>query len=61
MRKSDRAVGYIGYVSSFELALKIEGLRPHTVSCYVREAKRLLVHCYHQAFRCRPSLSWVWM
>ena len=45
MRKSDRAVGYVGYVSSFELALKIEGLRPHTVSCYVREAKRLGEHC----------------
>jgi site-specific recombinase XerD len=45
MRKSDRAVGYVGYVSSFELALKIEGLRPHTISCYVREAKRLGEHC----------------
>ena len=45
MRTSDRAVGYVGYVSSFELALKIEGLRPHTVSCYVREAKRLGEHC----------------
>jgi site-specific recombinase XerD len=45
MRKSDRAVGYVGYVSSFQLALKIEGLRPHTVSCYVREANRLGEHC----------------
>ena len=44
MRKSDRAVGYVGYISSFELALKIEGLRPHTVSCYVRDAKRLGEH-----------------
>jgi len=45
MRKSDRAVGYVGYVSSFELALRIEGLRSHTVSCYVRDAKRLGEHC----------------
>ena len=41
MGNPDTAVGYVGYLDSFALALKVEGLRPHTISCYVRDARRL--------------------
>ena len=35
---------YVGILDSFALLLKVEGLRPHTISCYVREARRLGEH-----------------
>jgi len=44
MNRRDTAVGYVGEIDSFALALKVEGLKPHTVSCYVREARRLGEH-----------------
>lgn len=41
MENADTAVNYVIYLDSFALSLKVEGLRPHTISCYVREARRL--------------------
>jgi len=36
--------GYTGLLDSFALSLRVEGLRPHTVSCYLRDARRLGEH-----------------
>ena len=41
MENADTAVNYVIYLDSFALSLKVEGLRPHTISCYVRDARRL--------------------
>ena len=41
MENTDTAVNYVIYLDSFALSLKVEGLRPHTISCYVRDAYRL--------------------
>ena len=41
MENTDKAVDYVIYLDSFALSLKVEGLRPHTISCYVRDARRL--------------------
>ncbi len=41
MENTDTAVNYVIYLDSFALSLKVEGLKPHTISCYVREARRL--------------------
>ena len=41
MENADTAVNYVIYLDSFALSLKVEGLRPHTISCYVRDAYRL--------------------
>jgi site-specific recombinase XerD len=35
---------YVAVLESFALALKVEGLRPHTISSYVRDARRLGEH-----------------
>ncbi len=35
------AVGWSENLDAFSLALKVEGLRPHTISCYVRDVQRL--------------------
>ena len=37
----DRAVGYSVLLRGFRLALSVVGLKPHTVTCYVRDAERL--------------------
>ena len=37
----DTAVGCSGFVRAFKLALSVEGLKPKTISDYVREAERL--------------------
>ena len=44
MENTDKAVDYVIYLDSFALSLKVEGLRPHTISCYVRDARRLGAH-----------------
>jgi hypothetical protein len=41
MKSGDSAVGWSAYLDSFALALKVEGLKPHTVSCYVRDVRKL--------------------
>ena len=41
MENTDKAVDYVIYLDSFALSLKVEGLRSHTISCYVRDARRL--------------------
>ena len=41
MKYPNRAVGHVSYLDSFALSPKVEGLRPHTISCYVREVRRL--------------------
>ena len=41
MENTDTAVNYVIFLDSFALSLKVEGLRPHTISCYVRDAYRL--------------------
>ncbi len=35
------AVGWSENLDAFSLALKVEGLKPHTISCYVRDVQRL--------------------
>jgi site-specific recombinase XerD len=35
---------YAAVLESFALSLKVEGLRPHTISCYVRDSHRLGEH-----------------
>ena len=42
MENTDKAVDYVIYLDSFALSLKVEVLRPHTISCYVRDARRLV-------------------
>lgn len=42
--KQQQAGEYVGVIDSFALSLKVEGLKPHTISCYVREARRLGEH-----------------
>ena len=41
MKNAVTPVGYVGHLDSFALALKVEGLKPHTISCYVRDVQRL--------------------
>jgi site-specific recombinase XerD len=41
MKNADTAVDYVIYLDSFALSLKVEGLRPHTISCYLRDVRRL--------------------
>ena len=38
------AVGYSVLLRGFRLALSVEGLRPHTISCYVRDVERFAHH-----------------
>jgi len=33
-------LGYDRLFDSFELSLKADGLRPHTISCYIRDVRR---------------------
>jgi len=33
---------YLELIEAFGLTLKVEGLRPHTISCYLRDAKRFV-------------------
>lgn len=35
------AVGWSENLDAFALSLKVEGLKPHTISCYVRDVRRL--------------------
>ena len=39
------AVGYSVLIRGFRLALSVEGLRPHTINCYVRDVERFAAHC----------------
>ena len=41
MKNADTAVDYVIYLDSFALSLKVEGLRPHTISCYLWDVRRL--------------------
>ena len=41
MENSDTAVSYVSHLDSFALSTKVEGMRPHAITCYVREARRL--------------------
>ena len=40
MKNAVRALGCDRLFESFELSLKADGLRPHTVSCYLRDVRR---------------------
>jgi integrase/recombinase XerC len=40
----DTAFGFSVYVRSFRLSLSVEGLKPHTVRCYVRDVERFVAH-----------------
>ena len=40
MKNGVRALGCDRLFESFELALNADGLRPHTVSCYLRDVRR---------------------
>ena len=44
------AVGWSVEVRGFRLALRVEGLRPHTVDNYIRDVERLAAHC-----QCSPT------
>ena len=41
MKNVDRPLGSERLFQSFQLALEADGLRPHTISCYVRDVQRL--------------------
>jgi len=49
------AVGSSVLVRSFNLALSVEGLKPHTVDCYVRDVERLAA--FHEALDLRTATS----
>ena len=40
MKNAIRALGCDRLFESFELSLKADGLRPHTISCYLRDVRR---------------------
>ena len=40
MKNAVRALGCDRLFESFELSLKADGLRPHTISCYLRDVRR---------------------
>lgn len=40
MKNAVRALGCNRLFESFELSLKADGLRPHTISCYLRDVRR---------------------
>ena len=40
MKNTVRALGCDRLFESFELSLKADGLRPHTISCYLRDVRR---------------------
>ncbi len=45
------AVDFSALIRAFRLSLTVEGLKPHTVGCYVRDAERLAAFCGD----CKPS------
>ena len=40
MKNIDRPLGSERLFQSFQLALEADGLRPHTISCYMRDVRR---------------------
>ena len=40
----DTAVGYSVLIRGFRLALSVEGLKPHTIACYLWDAERFAAH-----------------
>lgn len=40
----DTAFGYSVLVRGFRLALSVEGLKPHTINCYVRDVERFAAY-----------------
>ncbi|MCH7740126.1 MAG: phage integrase N-terminal SAM-like domain-containing protein, partial [Chloroflexi bacterium] len=43
----DTAIGSVGknqLIRSYRLSLLADGLKPHTISCYIRDAERFLAH-----------------
>ena len=41
MEYENSAVIWARYIESFSLVMKLEGLRPHTISSYVRDVRRM--------------------
>ena len=57
MEYENSAVNWAAYIESFSLVMKLEGLRPHTISSYVRDVRRMgeLMEWQSPTLTCPPQ------